>query len=232
MGKCYLLREDKHDHRQTPDDDTFIGGVPRLPADAQIPRCGHCGSEMTFYFQVAWPEGSPLPGYSFACFACTSCDGIHAGIPECVSGAPLGAEVPEGLCDYTARRYAYLSFPTTDGRPALQYTPRVVFKRWLVRPATTASYNGVKIGGVPTWAYEDYWPATICGQPAFFLMQIPGDYYYEPMETAPPQMVYDCFKEKVVPCRGDFDLFLANWIYFFGSMTENGPKVYAIVQKP
>jgi hypothetical protein len=40
---------------QTEADLAFRGGVPRMPAELELPRCQKCGAEMVFFFQVAFP---------------------------------------------------------------------------------------------------------------------------------------------------------------------------------
>jgi hypothetical protein len=40
---------------QTKADLSFRGGVPRMPAGLELPRCQKCGAEMVFFFQVALP---------------------------------------------------------------------------------------------------------------------------------------------------------------------------------
>ncbi|KRG16934.1 hypothetical protein ACA29_02470 [Lederbergia galactosidilytica] len=53
----YTLKLDNFGQVQKEDDLSFIGGQPRIPENLDIPSCSLCGSEQTFFFQIAFPEG-------------------------------------------------------------------------------------------------------------------------------------------------------------------------------
>ena len=56
---------------QTGEENSFIGGKPKLPPGTEIPKCTLCGRELTFFFQIAFPENYPWAGKSMAVFDCT-----------------------------------------------------------------------------------------------------------------------------------------------------------------
>src|SRR5207245_569464 len=68
-----LMRADGNSGRQQEDDLSFIGGSPSLLPDTALPRCQLCHSQLTFYFQVAFPDGHLWQHHSLAVFACTMC---------------------------------------------------------------------------------------------------------------------------------------------------------------
>lgn len=52
---------------QTEADISFRGGVPRMPAELELPHCQKCGDEQTF-FQVAFPEKHLWHGWVMCVF--------------------------------------------------------------------------------------------------------------------------------------------------------------------
>ncbi len=59
---------------------SFIGGKPCLPSSVSLPVCKICGEPLTFFFQVAFPEGHIWAGKSLAFFFCSSYQKHESGL--------------------------------------------------------------------------------------------------------------------------------------------------------
>ena len=93
----FRLEIDDSNLSQSAADDSFIGGVPKLPSGTAIPQCALCRSKMAFFFQVAFPLSHPWMGESLAVFACVSCHFENHFIPEMLTTELQGANIPAGL---------------------------------------------------------------------------------------------------------------------------------------
>ena len=80
---------------QTPEDELFLGGKPKLPPASRIPNCRLCDSAQTFMFQVAFPGHHDWDGLSLAVFACISCATENFLIPDMLPGHLRGADTGE-----------------------------------------------------------------------------------------------------------------------------------------
>lgn len=58
---------------QVSEDMIFKGGFPNIPEYLKLPNCPLCNTEMTFFFQVAFPEKHIWYEKVMAVFHCTSC---------------------------------------------------------------------------------------------------------------------------------------------------------------
>ena len=59
---------------------SFIGGKPCLPPSVSLPVCKICGEPLTFFFQVAFPEGHMWAGKSLEFFFCSSYQKHESGL--------------------------------------------------------------------------------------------------------------------------------------------------------
>ena len=84
------------DRRQPEEEDTFLGGKPKLPPDVSLPSCRLCGKELAFFFQVAFPQGHKWEGKSMAVFYCVEEWHDRYCIPE----LPDGPVDETGLLDH------------------------------------------------------------------------------------------------------------------------------------
>lgn len=115
---------------QNPAHDSFIGGIPKLPHDTTNPVCSLCGHEMSFMFQIAFPDDHFWAGKTLALFFCLDCFGHEFCIPEMPQGDSLyHVEIPEGFLNSYQRNFKVLVFDTKDGVPCNDYCERVAFRK-------------------------------------------------------------------------------------------------------
>lgn len=229
MQPCYVLKADESTQNQAENDLSFVGGLPRIPEGEEMPSCRLCGAQLTFFFQVAFPEDHVWANRTMALFACTSCAHEDHFIPEMLDGPLAGADIPEHFLTSYQKNFRILVFDTDRGVVRSEYEPKVAFKRWKL-VSSQAGAQEHKIGGEPNWLLEDEAPATYRQTvPMFFLMQLLEGLTFEKLPEAPPQMTLGLTGEQE-PSRDPFyRLFLSNNLYFFG--TEDGePLVYVLTQ--
>jgi hypothetical protein len=209
---------------------SFIGGKPKLPEEMAMPSCELCCEELTFFFQVAFPENHTWRGLSLAVFTCTLCANEDYVIPSMVSGHLLGANIPQTFLQEYQVNFRLLVFDTNKGKLRSDYEEKIRFKQWKLNQTSTPNVKANKIGGAPSWILEDETPATYdTNTSMFFLMQIQEGFEFELVEGAPPQKeLYDDFPGyKPSPF---YKLWLGNFAYFFGTADRNLPFVYVISQ--
>lgn len=231
MGKawnCELLEKN-----QLATDSSFIGGIPKLPTGTSIPICTLCGHEMTFMFQIAFPEGHIWEGKTFALFFCLDCFGDEYCIPEMPQGSSLyQVEIPEGFLDTYQRNFRFFVFDTKDGEPLQNYKGRIPFQQIEITPDRRNSRDAIfTLGGRPIWIMgQDETPGKYAGTEKLeFLFQIKEDFKFPKLENAPPQA--DPFSPNNLSIFPWYDLFARNRIYFWGTSSQDNPKVYISVQK-
>jgi hypothetical protein len=237
----YYLKITEQEPVQHPDDTSFIGGHPRLPAEVELPVCKLCEALQTFYFQVAFPPDHIWGGYSLAVFACTACQPEDHLVPKMLPGRRKPLDIPaDFFADYQLN-FRFCVFPTVEGQMRQDYEPRVCFYRWQLLRAKEELFgeddddrDSSKLGGQPGWLQFDDSPTTYNGcTPMRFLMQIEEDFEFETVANAPPQMWFD-FSEGVMAQQPlsdtEYLLFLGNAIYFFGPSQPDQRLIYVVVQ--
>lgn len=232
MEPYYILHvNESHDQSQTERDISFIGGFPRLPASFELPVCKLCGSEQTFFFQIAFPAHHLWYGLTMALFACTSCAHENFLIPQMLQGPLAQADIPEGfLTDYQTN-FRILVFPTEHGQMRSDYQPKVRYKDFQFVLEDTAEIVTHKLGGAPDWFLDDESPATYKKTiPMVFLFQILEDTVYEILDDAPPQIRLGLTRQPEPSPHRYYRLFLANNLYFFGTKNCKEPLVYILTQ--
>lgn len=216
---------------QTPEADSFIGGVPNLPAGTRPPVCSLCGGEMSFLLQAALPPGHPWAGRSLALFFCLDCFGHQYCIPELPPHTTLaGADIPEGFLDRYQRNFRVLVFDTDQGVPARGFQRRVAFRelRWTKgRQSAKADFLA---GGRPVWIMgQDETPGLYAGEHPFcLLLQLREDFRFPREEGARAQ--YSPFTPDHLSPFPWYDLFARDRLYFWGTEANGEPKVYISVQ--
>ena len=226
---CYILELDKQIVRQDEACSSFIGGMPKLPEELQIPVCGLCGAQQTFFFQVAFPLGHCWQGLSLAVFACTMCVEADFLIPRMLQGPLHNADIPQGFLDSYQVNFRLLVFDTSVARIRSEYAEKVAFKRWLLVPTRKPRSQNNKIGCEPNWLLEDESPGTYASRvPMFFLMQLVQDFRFDTVPGASPQA--QLYPVPGVPTRPYYKLFNGNALYFFGTQERDKPLVYLITQ--
>lgn len=213
--------------------DSFVGGIPKLPVGTSIHTCSLCGHEMSFMFQVAFPEGHFWAGKTLALFFCLDCFGHEFCIPEMPQGESLyQVEIPEGFLDSYQRNFKVLVFDTKDGVLCSDYHERVAFRNLNFIPEEKNSRDAeFTIGGRPIWIMgQRETPGNYASnQKLKLLFQIREDFKFPKLEEAPPQA--DEFSKTKLSPYPWYDLFARNRIYFWGTNPKKDPKVYISVQK-
>lgn len=238
---AYLLVEYEEDEEQRPEDTSFIGGVPRLPADVELPHCAFCGALQSFIFQVAFPSDHVWAGYTLAFFYCTNCEypDDHILIPMLNKREGKTLDIPANFFEEQQMHLRILVFPTEQGQPRPDYKPRVRFFRWNMLPVTDdyPDFAGDmarpclnRIGGHPLWIRYENAPTTYAGAvPMHFLMQIKDGFWFKTLPDAPPQMADEQI-DGLSSLKGEYILFLLSGVYFFGPPDPDQRLVYVVIQ--
>jgi hypothetical protein len=198
-----------------------IGGGPRLSPGMAIPTCGRCSAPMAMFLQLELAGGIPAhvpAGSRLLVFACVA----HDDIPTLLHETEV---LPPEYWNLDPHYRLYLAPPGT----AAMYAPdKQIEERSLTMAAGTdeirevgprsgrfwVGAQGLKIGGVPSWAQRLEKHTCACGAPMRFVAQVP--------------------ENQTFPRRGADDtalLFLGNEVYFFSCEKACDPRaVWAVVQ--
>ncbi len=206
---------------------SFVGGVPRIPADLVLRNWQFCNNPQTFFFQLAFGEGHVWQGRTLALFACTLCAPEDHLIPEMLSVQLAGAEIPAGFVSSYQKNFQICTFDTEQGELRQSYNPIIEYREI----TSTKSRGLIKFGefGSPVWQMEDESPSSYAGRSLEFLFQLTMDFEFPLVDGAlPQQSPY----ELDWPDEREFthyELFVGNELYFFG--TEEAPcEVYILPQ--
>ncbi len=221
------------DRRQTEEEDTFIGGKPKLPPDVSLPSCRLCGKELAFFFQVAFPQGHKWEGKSMAVFYCVEEWHDRYCIPELPDGPSLNkVDVMADFLNQYQRNFRVLVFDTAKAVPVEGYQEKVAFRSMAItQEDKTDSGWDMVIGGRPVWIMgQAERPASVAGdeKPALPL-QLREDFKFPILADAPREAAL-FFSTKVSPFLW-YSLFARDRIYFWGGQGQEGEKVYISVQK-
>jgi hypothetical protein len=214
-----------------------VGGIPRVVAGTPLPKCGLCGDDLTFFFQVAFPAPHRWKGHSLAVFACTTTadddsdgegDDRHL-IPEMPELAGSGVDVSREFLEEYQQAFRFLVFETARGEPMPGYVERVAFAP--LRMTDTRQRAIGVLNDEPRWRIEDERPSTVAGSRPVFLLQLFADVAFPTVAGAPPQMVPG-LDGKPAPSvnRNSYDLFVSNNIYFFGPAKPDS-AIYVFTQR-
>ena len=137
---------------------------------------------------------------------------------------PAGAAqvaTPEPHLQHQELTFSTQDEELVDERPALS-VPQY--------PGVSASLDEIsavqefKVGGQPAWLQEPEHPVCGCGAAMTFLCQVPADYEFPKLPTAPEQ--------PDSPSSDGYVLFLANAIYFFACSRQCSPMaIYPVLQR-
>jgi hypothetical protein len=224
------------DGEQSESEKSFIGGYPKLPPHLDLPVCRLCGTQLTFFLQVSFPENSPWYGQTLAVFQCVDCYHQDRLIPELLS--PLrGARIPEGFLDHSQLNFRFMVFDSGETVQRVDYTPRIRFCPLQLSPLRDAASHVDKLGGRPWWLLEDESPACYAGDIELtFLGQLTQrpmeDDRFELLPDAPGQMFEDYFGTQSIRRSDDryYKLFIGNEIYLFGTVGLPTGLIYCVVQ--
>ena len=239
----HLIRVEEPGSEQGPWRDSFLGGWPKIPPEEELPACRVCRATLTFFFQVAFPEGHPWSGRSMAVFGCTACrDEAHPTpfvtrdlVPSMERMTLLrGEDVPDGSLDLVQRSFRFLTFATADGVLRRDYARRVDYRPIALVPFRESKLTRKsKVGGLPGWIQINSSPGKYQGEPLGFLMQWRHDFEFGRVLGSPAP--FNPFEDSLPGLTDDatcYRLFEGTQLYFFGNHAGGRHHVYMIPAVP
>lgn len=224
---------------------SFIGGKPCIPPSVELPACKICGTPLTFFFQVAFPEGHIWYGKSLALFYCSSSYEKHSDKeqfpPSINSDARNNFKIPEGKLNPETYQTLFraIVFNTSDGVLRDDYHERVSYQKISWKPSSRLDKKvPIILGEEPIWVgirkYGKEFPAYYGDQPMKLILQIADYFNFDRLPDAPPEMEEDFFGDDgaFVPREEpNYTLFFEfNRIYLWGTSDPENPVVYLSVQ--
>ena len=145
---------------------SFIGGKPCLPPSIPLPVCKICGEPLTFFFQVAFPEGHIWAGKSLALFFCSATYHKHKAeeqLPHSVhADAKNDFDIPTGELAPNSYQTMFraIVFDTADGVLREDYQERVAYQEieWKSRRAKDKK-TPIVLGGADL---DEIWQGAAC----------------------------------------------------------------------
>ena len=231
MSTVWILSFGDRESTQDIDQESFAGGKPKLPSGTAIPHCKLCGDEQSFFFQLAFPDGHIWEKNSLAVFGCTSCANDEYLIPEMLNTTLYQANIPANFLEDYQVNFALLIFETAQGELVSSYETKVSYKPITLAPALDRSINDSRVGGEPVWYLDDEGPATCDSKyKMHFLFQLAEGIQFEIEKGSPGQAVLDILGKSELSENNYYDLFLENFIYFYGVDVGDKKLVYVLTQ--
>ncbi len=229
--KKYLIADTKCEYIQNEHCRNFIGGYPSLPENIALPVCSLCGSEQTFFFQIAFSKNHCWEGHSLSAFLCTCCADENYLIPEMLKVELKDADIPAGFLEKYQINFRFLVFPTESGSIRTDYAPKVKFQPLSVKKSIFSLKNDIKIDSKPTWLSGDESPLSYNSTgKMIFLCQIPPNYRFELVTGAPSQITLDLGGNSTESVHRYYEYFIGNSVYLFGTENPKHHLVYVITQ--
>lgn len=230
MNPCFILEINAVDIIQEEKHQNYIGGIPHLPEEEPIPACQLCKEQLTFFFQVSYPEEHSWHGFSMGVFQCTSCVHEDYLVPEMLEGTLTNIHIPERFLEDYQKNFRVIVFETSKGILKSDYKPKIKFKKIELTKTIQDDINANKIGGKVNWILEDEAPASYNAKiRMIFLLQILEGATFDLLPDAPPQMELSLTGKPVPSDHSYYELFLGNQLYFFGTI-DSCKQVYIITQ--
>jgi hypothetical protein len=212
---------------------SFKGGIPNMPERFPIPHCLQCGAEMTFFFQITFPEKSVWEGKVICFFHCTTCNDAKRYWPM-VLYVRDQISIPDNLLDTYQTNFRIYVFDSNE--PVIlrhEFARRLTFEKLEFEKVNSKSKysNTTKIGGKPAWDIsplegndELYEEITYMGGGVEFLMQTQRDWTFTRLTDTLPQ--FDYYQEGS-PLYNLYRPFMGPKMYFLGTTSPqlNPPRV-------
>lgn len=220
---------------------SFIGGKPCLPPSIPLPVCKICGEPLTFFFQVAFPEGHIWAGKSLALFFCSATYHKHDDkqkLPRPVhADTKNDFDIPSGELAPNSYQTMFraIVFDTADGVLREDYQERVAYQEieWKSRRAKDKKTH-IVLGGEPIWMkYGKERPASYGGKPMGLILQVAENFNFDKLPDAPSEMERSHMGNLRYKARKEpnYTLFYEfNRIYLWGPEDPSDPVVYINVQ--
>lgn len=223
---------------------SFIGGKPHIPSSIELPVCQICGTPLTFFFQVAFPEGHMWHGKSLALFYCSSAYEKHSDkdqFPPSVSpDARTNFKIPAGKLNPKTYQTLFRAFVfnTSDGVLRNDYHERVAYQKIVWKVSGRLNKKApIILGEEPIWVgvkkYGKEFPSYYGDQPMKLLLQVADYFNFDRLADAPPEMEENFFGEDAFVPRTEpnYTLFYEfNRIYLWGTEDPESPAIYLSVQ--
>jgi hypothetical protein len=230
MSAYEIVRQ--KDQLQETDGFSYIGGLPTLPTNLEIPKCKICGSPLTFFFQLQFSHKHFWQDKVLSLFACTQSSNQECQmlkLPKSLT-PDVPYIIPDGFLDYYQDNIRILVFDKVEVlQMRTDYTPILRYER-LGFQTTRPTSRKTKVGGVPKWRTSNDTPLSYEGKDMKFLLQIESGWQFEKLENAP-------FQAKVDWLGGGYweidtyDLFAGTALYFFGTTDSDASDVFVINQR-
>ena len=205
-----------------------------MPARSELPICGLCGEQQTFFFQVRLNAKTAWRDDSLAVFQCTECADEQHFIPPMLEGRLAGAQVTADFLHSYQRNFRVLPFSSHDDLVLRSDSKeRIRFSNWQLTDKASASTTPSFIGGTPEWLQENEAPGGVAGGGVFeFLFQIGAGAEFGLLDSAPGQITLGLDGKPKRSTRKSYQLFLGNQVFFFGAALNSQPlDVYVITQR-
>lgn len=235
MDRCWIIKYPVLGTHQRSRHRSYEGGKPHLPEGVTVPLCKLCGHEQTFFFQVAFPDGHPWQDYTLSVFSCKSCFDEQHIIPERFCPSLKDAQISSQFLKDYQTNFRFVVFPTNSGKLVSSYSERIRFRPWrLARRRSNEVLVRSKVGGVPSWSYEDETPGLVDGQwQVSFLLQLEDYYRFRRHSFAPPEWGFGK-RHGEYERMEDFDyywLFSGGHLYMFGASVGGERVVIFMTQR-
>ena len=215
----YLI-EKRDEVFQTPDNYSFIGGIPYLPGNSEIPNCRLCGQTMTFYLQIQFPKNHLWNGKIVSLFYCTKTHHENHGWPH-LPPSLLSDAVTPGFLEEYQYNFRILVYAQESVRLAKDYNPIIKYQKIELIPTRKTASLETRLGGKPAFRQRTNLPKFYQGLPFTFLMQFDDGWAkFKKIETAPSQ-THDLDWERTMGnyIAPYYEFFHVSRLVFFG--TEN-----------
>lgn len=222
---------------------SFIGGKPCIPRGEPLPMCKVCGEPLTFFFQIAFPEGHMWAGKSLAFFYCTCACHKHDDKQQFPPAINTGAtddlfNIPDGEINPETYQTLFraIFFDTADGVLREEYQEKVVYQRidWKASRKKNKK-TPIIIAGEAVWSanYGKERPASYEGKPMELVLQVAEYFNFEKLDDAPPEMEETYQKDNPFKSREENDytfFFDFNRVYLWGTVEPEHPSFWLNVQ--
>ena len=222
---------------------SFIGGKPYIPKDELLPICKVCGEPLTFFFQIAFPQGHMWEGKSLALFYCTCTThkhddmqtfppSIHTGTANDLFNIPDGEINPETY----QTLFRVIFFDTTEGVLREDYKEKVTYQRidWKSSKKKNKKVP-IIVAGEAIWSKEFGMerPASYEGKNMELVLQVADYFNFDKLYDASPEMeaTYEKNNPFIPRKENSYTFFYEfNRVYLWGTAEREHPSFWLNVQ--
>ena len=222
---------------------SFIGGKPCIPKDEFLPICKICGEPLTFFFQVAFPQGHMWEGKSLAFFYCTCTCHKHDDIQKFPPSIHTGTKndlfhIPDGEIDPEIYQtlFRVIFFDTVDGVLREDYKEKVKYQKIDWKSSKKKNKKApIIIAGEAIWSKEFGMerPISYEGKDMELVLQVADYFNFEKLDDASPEMEETYKKNNPFIPRKENNytfFFEFNRVYLWGTVEKEHPSFWLNVQ--